>query len=197
MKSRLAFALGLSALLALGALLPLLRSNAKAADLPQLGPVPPFTLTDEQGRSFGSVQLRGHPYLADFIFTGCHESCPLLTARMAEIQAQTTDLPQALHLVTFTVDPGRDTPERLRDYARQAGADPARWTFLTGPAAVLSSLLNDGFKVAMDKTPSAKTPIHDNHLVLVDGTGQIRGYFTPDAEGLKAVRWALKRLWAP
>ena len=104
-----------------------------------------------------------------------------------------------VHLVSFSVDPDRDTPSKLLDYARTARHDPARWSFVTGSYATLQGLLNDGFKVAMyrEAHDGAITPeelIHDDHLVLVDGRGRLRGYFAADKDGLASLRRAVKYL---
>lgn len=153
--------------------------------LPVYGTVPVFDLTDERGALFPSSRLQGRPWIADFVFTGCTDSCPLLTARMAELQRR---LPHA-RLVTFTVDPDRDSPARLLDYAHKAGADPVRWSFLTGPVDRLRALVVHGFKLTMLRgDPSDRGEIlHDNHLVLVDARGRIRGYYAADPHGANEI----------
>jgi protein SCO1/2 len=77
-------------------------------------------------------------------------------------------------LVSFSVDPSRDTPDTLEQYGKQFGADDARWTFLTGDPATLDMLDHDAFKlgnlgVAMD---------HSTRFVLIDKKGRIRGYYS-------------------
>ena len=161
--------------------------------------IPAFTLQDEQGRPFGSAQLQGKMYVADFIYTGCTDSCPMLTARMGELQDWLSSAGPEVHLVSFSVDPDRDTPAKLLDYARRAHFDPARWTFVTGSFATVQELLNGGFKVAMyrevhDGGATPEELIHDGHLVLVDGRGRLRGYFAADKDGLASLRRAVKYL---
>ena len=156
-------------------------------------------LEDERGAPFGSADLRGTPYVADFIYTGCTESCPMLTAHMGALQDWLQQAGIRTRLVSFSVDPDRDTPSKLLEYARRAHYDPARWTFVTGPYAPLQGLLNDGFKVAMyrevhDGGAVPAELIHDEHLVLVDARGRVRGYFAADAAGMASLRHALKYL---
>ena len=179
------------------------------AGAPVLFTLPTFSLVDEQGQAFGSAQLAGRPYLADFIYTACHDACPLLTARMGELQDLLQRDPGSVRLVSFTVDPAHDSPAKLADYARSARAIPGLWTFVTGPVASVSSLLQDGFKVSVEAPgeaggeaageaksadAGARDVSHDGHFVLVDAKGRIRGYFTPSAEGLAQIRAALKDL---
>jgi protein SCO1/2 len=191
---------GFVALIGLAALaaLVLLRSKPEAAP-PVLQAIPPFTLVDEQGRPFGSADLKGTMYAADFIYTGCTDSCPLLTARMGELQERLRHAGPELRLISFTVDPGRDSPPKLLEYAKHAHYDPARWTFLTGTDTAMEALLTQGFKVAMyrevhDGGATPEELIHDEHLVLVDGMGRLRGYYAANAEGLGKLLGAVKYL---
>ncbi len=156
---------------------------APPAPPPILGALPAFELTDEASRVFGAAELRGRPYVADFVYTGCTGGCPLLTARMASLQEKLAET--SVRLVTVTVDPARDTPARLAEYGRRAGADFSRWSFLTGSPEAVRDLVVHGFKVTMGKA-EADDPgeiLHDGHLVLVDGAGRIRGYYAADPDG--------------
>jgi protein SCO1 len=151
--------------------------------LPVLGSVPSFQLTDQGGHSFGSADLAGHPWVAGFIFTSCTDTCPLITARMASLARKHP----SLRLVSFTVDPARDGPAKLLDYGRKAGADFARWSFLTGPVETIRTLVTHGFKLTMlggDPKAGEGDVVHDERLVLVDGAGHIRGYYDGDADGV-------------
>jgi protein SCO1/2 len=168
------------------------RSHAQPS-LPVLFSLPPFSLIDEQGQAFGSAQLAGRPYVADFVYTACRDACPRLTARMGELQDLFQADRSAVRLVTFTVDPEHDTPEKLALYARAARAIPGLWSFVTGPVEQVSRLLNDDFKVSMERSASGDVS-HDDHFVVVDAKGRIRGYFEASPEGLARIRSALKDL---
>jgi len=152
--------------------------------------LPAYTLTDHHGKAFGAADLHGKAYIADFVFTSCPSVCPRLTKRMVEVQERTADLGDKLHLVTFSVDPETDTPERLAEYARKYKADEARWTFLTGPLGEIETVVVKGFKVALGKTetsPGIMEIFHGERFVLVDGEGRIRGFYEADDEGIEAV----------
>lgn len=151
---------------------------------PVLGTVPPFVLTDEGGRRFGSDDLAGRAWVASFVFTRCPTVCPRITARMARIQERARSLAPALHLVSFSVDPEFDTPRRLAEYARGHGASPRMWTFLTGPTGEVRATVERGLRVSMGgpEVPASPEELsHGTHLVLVDGAGRIRGYYDPEA----------------
>lgn len=147
-----------------------------SASLPVLGQVPEFRLVDRDGEPFGSADLAGRPWVAAFIFTRCPDVCPAVSAEMKRVQAGLSG-DAATPLVSFSVDPAYDTPERLAEYAIRFEAKP-RWHFLTGNRDDIAHLLMDGFKVAFADTGPATSPItHSDRLVLVDGERRIRGYY--------------------
>ena len=147
-------------------------------DLPRLGAAPEFTLVSEQGRTVTRADLAGRVWIADFIFTRCGGSCPILSARMAALAERTAAVP-GIRFVSFGVDPEYDTPEILAEYGRKLGADPARWTFLHGDRPVIRALIKDGFKLAIEDgvADSVEPILHSTRFVLVDGEGTIRGYY--------------------
>jgi protein SCO1/2 len=153
---------------------------------PVLGTIPPFDLVDQGGRRFGSRELAGRVWVASFVFTRCQTVCPRITAQVARVQERTRELEPALRLVSFSVDPDHDTPERLAEYARAHRANPRVWTFLTGPAPAVRETVERGLRVSMGKDPADPSPAgisHGSHLVLVDGAGRIRGYYDPEDPG--------------
>jgi protein SCO1/2 len=149
--------------------------------------LPAFSLTNQRGEPFSLADLQGKIWVADFVFLSCPTVCPKLTKRMFEIQHRTRNLGDAFHLVTFTVDPENDTPDRLAEYAYANRASPGRWTFLTGPLDTIESTVVKGFKMAMGKeelSPGLFSIFHGERLVLVDQQGKIRGYYEADDEGI-------------
>ena len=145
------------------------------AELPIYGQVPEFQLTDQAGQPFAAGSLKGRTWIADFIFTSCAGTCPQMTARMASLQAK---LPPKVRLVSISVDPQRDTPQVLAEYAGRHGADPARWRFLTGDPARIAPLVSQGFRLSYaEGTDPAEPIIHSVRFVLVDPSGAIRGYY--------------------
>lgn len=144
------------------------------------GTVPSFQLTNQNNQPFDSTQLAGKIWIADFIFTSCPGPCPMVSSRMSELQRplEKTDV----HLVSFSVDPEKDTPDVLRGYADKLKAQPARWDFLTGSKSTIYDLSKNGFKLAVsDGSEEAGVPVHSTRIVLVDRHGQIRGYYEATA----------------
>ena len=150
----------------------LLTSCTRTPPLPVYGQVPDFTLTAETGQPLTRGALDGKVWVADFIFTSCSGPCPRMSSLMKQVQQASAGLPD-VRMVSFTVDPDRDTPPVLTAYARRYNAQPGRWYFLTGQRESLHHLAREAFKLnnvdgSMD---------HSTRLVLLDRHSRIRGYY--------------------
>ena len=159
---------------------------------PVLSQLPPFSLVGVDGKPYGSAELRGQVYVANFFFTSCRSICPAMMKGMLRLQdgfAQRNI--EGIRLVSISVDPEHDTPEVLAEYGNGMGVDPRRWTLLTGDPEQVRRLVVDGFKTpVIDPPPGGSGPIdiaHSGKLVLVDGSGRIRGYYGTDEMGLDEV----------
>ena len=106
-----------------------------------------FTLTDRTGRTVTRADFDGKFLVVNFVFTGCSLSCLAVNHRMAEIQ-RSVAAHDDVRLVSLTVDPDSDTPERLAKFAAQFGANTNRWLFLTGEKRVLHPLLEKVFSLS-------------------------------------------------
>ena len=108
--------------------------------LPAIGAAPDFVLTSQNGDRVSLSDFRGKVVAVTFIFASCTDTCPLLTAKMAEVQDELgADFGARIAFVSITTDPERDTPEVLKGYAEAFEANLAGWSFLTGErAAVLT-----------------------------------------------------------
>lgn len=151
---------------------------------PTLLDVPAFELTSQAGEPFGSDELRGKVWVANFIFTRCPTICPMLTSQMKGLSETLAGTP--VRFVSFSVDPANDTPAVLTEYAERHGADLDRWTFLTGDNEAMQEAVVEGLRVRMgDEMDATGNILHGSHFVLVDGSGTIRGYYESNEEGLR------------
>ncbi len=147
--------------------------------LPELGATEPFKLTDQSNQSFDSASLKGKVWIADFMFTTCPGPCPRMSSQMHQVQNELEG--QGIQLVSFTVDPEHDTPAALAAYSEKFKATPGVWHFLTGAQSDLNHLAKDVFKLGVVDGSLE----HSTRFVLVDRSGQIRGYYlTSDAEAI-------------
>ena len=155
---------------------------------PLLRALPQFSLTDMNGRDFGSEELVGKVWIVDFIFTRCTQICPIMTSRMAQVQQALQKHPRYddVRLVSISVDGEHDTPAVLKDFAAIYEADTTSWVFLTGTEQEVWPLVIDGFGLALDYDADNKEmPIsHSGRFVLVDRQRRIYNYYdsADDAE---------------
>lgn len=160
-------------------LLALLAGPAPAHDashdqrLPTIGAAPDFTLTSQDGVPVSLRDLRGKVVAVAFIFASCTDICPMLTDNMARVKDKLGSAfgPQ-ISFVSITVDPERDTPQVLKQYAQIFAADVKGWVFLTGDPAVVHDV-GRRYGVIARKTASGDVD-HTLLTSLVDRSGSLR-----------------------
>ena len=146
--------------------------------------IPAFNLINEKGQNFSLSNLKGKIYVASFFFTRCGTICPKITGQLSRVQDTFNQDPD-LKLISISVDPVFDHPEKLQAYAKRFDANEGQWSFLTGEKKVIYPLILKGFHVpladASEYDAAIKNPdetfIHSERLVLVDKEGVIRGYY--------------------
>ena len=153
------------------------------------GHVPEFSLTERSGKTITLAGLRGNVWIADFIYTSCTDTCPLQSAEMEKLQEHWSSRGD-LRLVSFSVDPERDTPQVLARYAEHFKADADRWLFLTGNKEQILRLVEEGFRLSATPAVAGGADkdviLHSPRFVLIDRAAQIRGYYdSRDAAALK------------
>jgi protein SCO1 len=154
-----------------------------ASKLPVYDTVPHFELTDSHGKSFNSDSLKGKVWVADFIYTHCPGPCPRMTSQVHQLE-QKMNGSEDVRFVSFSVDPARDTPAVLQQFAQRFGGPTERWYFLTGSPDTLHLLARNVFKVG----DLISVMDHSTKLMIVDKRGRIRGYYsTFDPESLTAL----------
>jgi protein SCO1/2 len=155
--------------------LALARSQAvgESGDLPQLGPAPAFSLTTQEGARLSLTDLRGKVVAVTFLYASCADTCPLLTAKLAGLQARLgMDFGAKVFFVAITVDPERDTSQVLKRYAQAHGVNPAGWAFLTGTPAEIQQVARH-YGVYVKKRPRGAVD-HTFLTSLIDHRGTLR-----------------------
>ena len=171
---------GLFGVITITAIRPFLRHVPEPP--PILHTLPAYELVDDHERPFTADTLRGKVWVAGFVFTSCPSTCPAVTRAMQDLHARFDRNDIDVEMVSFTVDPQRDTPQVLRAYAEQVGADE-RWRFVTGDPAAIRAVVRDGFKLGIgDKEPTVDDAdlydiAHSTKLALVDPDGNVRGLY--------------------
>ncbi len=153
--------------------------------------VPNYTLTNQLGQSFELDSLRGQVVVLDFIFTRCPfpDFCPRLSRNLAALQRRLKESPPLLtncHLVSLSFDPHYDTLERLLNYGRTYGNDPALWSFCQASMDSIERLAGH-FELyfARDVEPAQQN--HNLRTVVLDRQGKLFKVF-------KGNQWTVEEL---
>mgnify|MGYP000934480486 CR=1 FL=1 len=132
-----------------------------------------FKWTDDQGKALRLEEFRGKWTILSMMYTSCPSSCPLIVQKMRKIESQMSTKGLKADFVLVTFDPERDTPAKLKTHRAKISVTEKNWYFLSGSAAEtrrLSMLL--GIKFAKD--PESGEFMHDNKIILVSPTGEIK-----------------------
>jgi len=143
-----------------------------AARLSKIGPAPEFDLAAADGRRVALADLRGAVVAMTFIYASCADTCPLLTAKLVGVQKRLGAEGPRARFVAITVDPARDTPEVLRQYAAAHGARPPGWSFLTGTPEEIREVTRR-YGVYHRANPAGDVD-HSFLTSLIDGDGVLR-----------------------
>lgn len=151
--------------------------------LADYGVVPDFSLVERSGQPVRRSDLAGSPWIANFVYTRCSGSCPLVSAAMAKLQQRVEN---GVRLVSFSVDPSHDTPAVLAEFAERFKASRDRWWFLTGDVAALRRLVSEGFHLSVSEEAEGdpgEAITHSDRIVLVDRDLRIRRYYSGETDG--------------
>jgi protein SCO1 len=139
--------------------------------------IPPTTLVTQDGKPFETSSFRGKIVVTDFFFASCGGICPVMTSQLTRVQ-QAFRGNKELALVSYTVDPERDSAAALQGYAQRFNADTAQWKFVTGPKKSLYDLARYGYYLPVEPgNGDSEDFIHSDQFVLLDRHSRIRGYY--------------------
>lgn len=168
------FALLLTAACGGEATLPVLSPKGEDG---QYQPIPEFRFLNQDSQWVTPETFAGKAYVADFFFTSCPTICPTMARNMLRIQERFQDETRLL-LLSHTIDPKRDTVERLRHYAENLGALPGKWHFVTGDKDQLYGIAEDYFNIVVEDPTLPDGFDHSARFVLVGPQRRIRAYCT-------------------
>ena len=144
-----------------------------------------FSLVNQEGKKVSWEDLHGKIIIADFFFTHCPTICPGLTRNMKRLAEsihngervgdQTNKL---VHFLSFSIDPERDSVERLKYWADRFQVNPEQWWLLTGDKKMIYDLIIHEIKVPAEDGHGVDTNfMHTDHFVLIDSNHYVRGYY--------------------
>jgi protein SCO1 len=163
---------------------PLLRKIPPAPDV--IAPIFEFELTNQFSEKFGSNELKGKAYVANFIFTSCQTVCPMSSANMQKLISRFDEKKISINFVSFSVDPEFDTPKVLSEYGEKYGASRP-WYFLTSSRQNMEQTLKS-FLLSLENKVQNEVGLmdiaHSSKFALVDAKGGLRGFYDSSSEGL-------------
>ena len=136
-----------------------------------------FNFCNQDGRKLDENDWNNKILVADFFFTHCPSICPKMTASLNEVDNYFKK-EKFLQIVSFTVDPERDSSAQLKKYSAQFELNTNQWNLITGSKKDIYKLARNGFKiVATDGDGGPDDFIHSDKIVLIDTQKNIRGYY--------------------
>ncbi|MFI5129872.1 MAG: SCO family protein [Chitinophagales bacterium] len=147
--------------------------------------LPDISLTNQLGQKVSWNDIHGKIIVADFFFTHCPTICPHLTLSMKKLQEGITNsrrvgnnTPDFLHLISFSIDPERDSVERLRKWADRFQVNADQWWLVTGEKKAIYDMAINEMKLGIvDGKGIDSEFIHTDHFVLIDTNLHVRGYY--------------------
>jgi protein SCO1 len=189
---------GLLAIFSIGfPLFFLLKLPSSSLTLHHYGSIPSFILTNQSGEAKTETDYRGKVLVVDFIYTRCQDVCPILTAKLAKLHNEHKE--DRIHYLSISVDPKYDQPDVLKHYGDRFSVDHDRWDFLTADQDQIQAVTR-GFQQAYEHALVSEVKdappriLHSEKFIVVDTTGEIRGFFDTDKEGLQELELALSAL---
>ncbi len=138
---------------------------------------PKFALTDQFNDTFTDISVKDNIKVVDFFFTSCPTICPQMTNHLKLVQ-EAFESNSKVSILSFSIDPQNDTPERLAAYSENYQINNEKWKLLTGEQSTILDLAKDYKVRAFDDSVAENINlIHDGTFVLIDDQDRIRGYY--------------------
>lgn len=184
---------------------PKIIAKFQKSDLMEMGPVPEFSLTNQDNKTITNKDYLGKVYVVEFFFTTCPTICPIMNQNMLELQKEFYGKPD-FGIASITIDPDNDTVEVLKEHAKELGVKHYNWHLLRGDKKYVFDLAEKRFKLNAgedEKEPGGL--YHSGMFALIDKKGMIRSrkdsfnnpiYFYDGLEpaGIKAIKEDIKKL---
>lgn len=154
--------------------LPKIIDKFSKEELVKFEKVPEFEFTNQDGSMINNKNYKNKVYVAEFFFTSCPTICPIMNKSMVVLQNEFYGNPN-FGMISFSIDPKRDTPEVLKAYAKKTGATLKNWNFLTGKKDDIYALSHDGFSLYVGENKEVEGGFeHSGLFALIDKDGYIR-----------------------
>lgn len=137
--------------------------------------VPDFELTDQNRKKITNKDMLGKVYLVEFFFSTCPTICPVMNTNMRAIEEEIND--PNFGIISISIDPDNDTPEKLKQHAQRIGVKSPNWHFLTGNRTYIGNLADEFDIYVGNQEDESENLNHSGMIALVDKDGNIRCRF--------------------
>ncbi|MFC5405644.1 SCO family protein [Cohnella soli] len=167
------------------------QNKPESADFPYNKAAAEFSYPDTDGKTVTLANTNGKVRLMYFFFATCPDVCPPTTAIMSQVQDVLKEdgvFGNKVEFLSVTIDPTKDTTDKLKEYADRFGADTTGWKFLRGDEQATAALAKDKYDILVEKDNEGNFG-HMNLIILIDKDGNIRDYISandyiePDENG--------------
>lgn len=135
----------------------------------------PFTFYNQDSIVITNDSLKDVVYIADFFFVSCPSICPKVAKQMLRLHDEFKNN-KNVRLISFTIDPKRDSVGRLAQYAANLEVKADKWLFLTGDKYFTLDLADDYFVAALEDPSAPGGFDHSGKIILVDKEGHVRSF---------------------
>ena len=137
--------------------------------------IPDFSFMNQDSAVISNADLKNYIYISDFFFISCPSICPIVKKQMLRVYEKYKDNDR-VKLVSHTIDPKRDTPEKLKQYAAKLNIDTEKWIFLTGEKGEILDIADDYFVSAYEDSEAPGGFDHSGKMILTDTNRHIRAF---------------------
>jgi len=133
-----------------------------------------FSYLNQENESVSLDELKGTVWVTNFIFTNCETVCPPMTAHMSELQKRMNNEGVNARIISFSVDPENDTPEKIKEFTAPYSISFDNWDFLTGYSQQeIEEFARKSFKTIVQKPKNNDQVIHGTSFYLIDQNGVV------------------------
>lgn len=134
-----------------------------------------FEHTNQNNEQVSLNDLKGKVWIADLIFTNCTTVCPPMTKNLADLQKMIEEEGiDDYHIVSFSVDPEVDTPEKLKEYISYYEVNEKKWDLLTGYSPeYIREFAEKNFQTLAIPDPNSNQVMHGTSFYLVNKEGTV------------------------
>ncbi len=134
-----------------------------------------FQGTTQAKEDFSTEDMKGKVWIADLIFTSCETICPPMTRNLSQLQGKLKDEGIDVEIVSFSVDPGVDTPQKLKEFGKAHGANFDNWTYVTGYSQQdIQAFAKDTFHTLAEKIEGTNQVSHGASFYLINKDGVVK-----------------------